>query len=231
MTARYAIYFSPAQDSPWWAFGAHWLGRDEFGDVPLAQPALTPLLSADLSAITSEPRRYGFHATLKAPFHLNDRHSAEGVLERLRALAATLRPVALGPLHAVTLGNFVALVPALVPEGLQALAAACVKGLDDLRAPLSQAGLARRRIEHLDERECMLLQLFGYPYVLDRFRLHFTLSGPVDPSVAQRIIQVVADPVARLNAVAPLVLDRLCLFVEAAPGRPFRRVADVGLPP
>lgn len=35
MTARYAIYFAPTQDSPWWAFGAGWLGRDEFANTPL----------------------------------------------------------------------------------------------------------------------------------------------------------------------------------------------------
>jgi len=35
--------------------------------------------------------------------------------------------------------------------------------------------------------------------------------------------------VAQLNATAPLVLDRLCLFVEPAPGQPFTRIADAVL--
>jgi hypothetical protein len=108
-----------------------------------------------------------------------------------------------------------------------ALAAACVTDLDDLRAPLIEADLARRRIEHLDPRELELLQQYGYPYVLERFRFHLTLSGPVPQATAQRVLMAVAEPLAQLNASTPLVLDRLCLFVEPAPGQAFRRIADV----
>jgi hypothetical protein len=127
------------------------------------------------------------------------------------------------------LDHFVALVP-LSPSGeLASLAASCVVGLDDLRAPLSAADLRRRRAMHLNAREQELLLQYGYPHVLERFRLHFTLSGPVTQEVAQRVMQEVAQPVAQLNASAPLCLDRLCLFVEAAPGQPFKRIADASL--
>ena len=229
MTPRYAIYFAPEQGSPWWEFGARWLGRDECQDADLVQPLLAQIAPAELRDITAQPRRYGFHATLKAPFSLRGHHTVDGLLARMQALAATLKPVALGPMQAVTLGDFVALVPALASDELMALAAACVTGLDDLRAPLSEAELARRRVEQLDAREQELLQRYGYPYVLERFRLHLTLSGPVDPLTSQRVLQAVADPLARLNATAPLVLDRLCLFVEPAPGQPFERIADARL--
>jgi hypothetical protein len=47
---------------------------------------------------------------------------------------------------------------------------------------------------------------------------------------AERILQATATPVAQLNARAPLVLDRLCLFVEPSPGQPFKRLAEVELP-
>ena len=229
MTARHAIYFAPAQGSPWCTFGVRWLGRDECDDAALGQHRLARIGPAELDDITAQPRRYGFHATLKAPFRLVGGHTADDLMARMQSLAARLKPVALGPLHAVTLGDFVALVPAMPPDALAALAAACVIEIDDLRAPLSQADLARRRVEHLDAREQELLQRYGYPYVLERFRLHFTLSGPVAQPTAQRVMQAVADPVAQLNAAAPLVLDRLCLFVEPAPGQPFEPVAAVGL--
>lgn len=229
MTARYAIYFAPAQGSPWWEFGAHWLGRDEWRNAPLAHPLQAQIKASELSDITALPHRYGFHATLKAPFHLSGGHRVEDLMARMQTLAATLQPVALGPMHAVTLGDFVALVPVFPPEELAALAAACVNGLDDLRAPLSEVDLARRRAPHLDAREQELLQRYGYPYVLERFRLHFTLSGPVQLPTAQRVMQAVAEPVAWLNATAPLLLDRLCLFVEPAAGQSFTRVADIGL--
>ena len=229
MSARYAIYFSPAKQSPWWDFGAHWLGRDERDDKTLAQPLLTQISPNDLTRITAEPRRYGFHATLKAPLHLREGLSLDDLVTRMRALASTLRPVKLGPLQVMSLGDFVALMPITPTEELATLAAACVVELDDLRAPLTAEELARRRIEQLSTREQELLRQYGYPYVLERFRLHFTLSGPVPRATALSVMQAVAQPVARLNSSAPLLLDRLCLFVEAAPGEAFKRVADLEL--
>ncbi len=229
MSGRYAIYFSPAKHSPWWNFGAQWLGRDECDDQPLAQPLPAQTGLTDLNSITAEPRRYGFHATLKAPFHLRDGFSVDDLITRVQALASRLRPVNLGALQVVSLGDFVALMPVTATEELATLAAACVVELDDLRAPLTAEELARRRIEQLSTREQELLRQYGYPYVLERFRLHFTLSGPVPRATAQSVMQAVAQPVARLNNSAPLLLDRLCLFVEAAPGEAFKRVADLEL--
>lgn len=229
MSARYAIYFSPAKHSAWWAFGAHWLGRDEHDNTSLTPPPVAGISPGEWQALTAEPRRYGFHATLKAPFHLSAGHQEADLVARLGRLAQTLAPVALGSLQLATLDNFVALVPEAAPAGLQSLAAACVTGLDDLRAPLGEADLARRRSAGLDAREAELLALHGYPHVLERFRFHMTLTGPVDAATARRVSQALAGEPARLNAQAPLVLDRLCLFVEQAPGSPFQRVIDLRL--
>lgn len=229
MSARYAIYLAPAHGSPWWTFGAHWLGRDECNGAALGQPPLAQITPSELRALTAPPRRYGFHATLKAPFRLRHGHSVEDLTECVQALASTLKPLPLGPLQAVLLGDFVALAPASVPDELSTLAATCVISLDALRAPLSKTELACRLASPLDAREQELLQRYGYPHVLDRFRLHFTLSGPVARPTAQRLIQAVADPVRHLNASASLVLDRLCLFVEPAPGQPFKRLLDAVL--
>jgi putative phosphonate metabolism protein len=229
MTARYAVYFSPARHSPWWTFGAHWLGRDEFADATLQQPIPGQVELADLSSITAEPRRYGFHATLKAPFHLTGGHTFDDLAVRMQALAKTLKPVDLGPFRAILLGNFVALVPVSRPAPLAALAEACVLGLDDLRAPLSEADLARRLAAPLNAREQELLRQYGYPYVLECFRLHFSMSGPLTPDLARCAVQELAQPVESLNANSPLLLDRLCLFVEAAPGQPFKRLIDFPL--
>lgn len=229
MTARYAIYFSPRQYSPWWEFGARWLGREEFDGEHLARVESMQIASDELSAITSEPRRYGFHATLKAPFCLSNRHTVDDLLIRIQALAVNLRPLALGPLQVLSLGKFVALVPTKPSAELMALAETCVVSLDGLRAALSPEDLARRGIGHLDARGLELLHCYGYPYVLERFRFHMTLTGPVDQPTRQKVIQAVAEQVTRLNAVAPLVLDRLCLFRESVPGKSFRRIADVAL--
>ncbi len=231
MTARHAIYFAPTRSSPWWEFGARWLGRDECNNMTLVQPLPSQLTAAELHAMTAEPRRYGFHATLKAPFRLRQGQSVDDLVARMQALALTLKALPLGPLQAVKLGDFAALVPLVPTDQLVALAATCVTSLDALRAPLSAADLARRNTQRLDARGQELLQLYGYPYVLERFRLHFTLTGPVQVTAAQHVMQAVSAPVALLNLSAPLLLDRLCLFVEAAPNQPFMRITDVLIPP
>jgi putative phosphonate metabolism protein len=229
VTCRYAVYFAPPRESRWWDFGARWLGRDDIRNEPLAQPGLNGLDAMAVQRITAEPRRYGFHATLKAPFRLNASEPGDGLLARLRLLAGHLRAVPLGLLVPVYMDGFVALVPNSPNPALQALAADCVTGLDDLRAPLTPAERDRRRIEPADRRAADLFERFGYPHVLERFRFHMTLTGPVDMATAGRVVAQVAHPIAQINAHEPAVLDRLCLFLEPEPGAAFRRVAEVEL--
>ena len=226
MSPRYAVYFAPAKASGWWTFGAHWLGRDECDDRPLPQPKLAEMDTAAQQALTAEPRRYGFHATLKAPFALAPGHDETSLLQRVQALALSLSPVAVGSLEAVNLGSFVALVPAAGNAHLQALAASCVTELDGLRAPLLPAELARRQSAKLDTRGAELLATYGYPHVMERFQFHLTLTGSTDGKAAAKVIRAVASDVDHLNHKAPLKLDRLCVFVESAPGAAFRRIGD-----
>ena len=226
---RYAVYFSPPHSSPWWALGSAWLGRDEVSGAALAPPAYAKTCPEDFSVITAEPRRYGFHATLKAPFRLATGVDEATLLARLKALAQTLRPVTLSPLGFASWDGFVALVPQfpapLIPAELLALAAACVTELDDLRAPLKAAEVARRAVG-LEARALQLLTQFGYPHVLERFRLHFTLTGRIAAPTRQWVEARLAPELAGLNTHTPLRLDRLCLFAEYQPGAPLLRIAD-----
>lgn len=229
MSLRYAVYFSPAHASPWWNFGADWLGRDECNNHMRAQPTLVDISPSELHGMTEEPRRYGFHATLKAPFRLKEAFDQDDLTGALHDLSKQLQPVELGHLHVAQMGQFVALLPLTASAEITALAAHCVVALDDFRAPLTDAEIARRHTETLDARGQALLAQYGYPHVLERFTFHFTLSGRVAPLVAQQIVNTLAEPVHQLNLASPLLIDRLCLFVEEAPGKPFRRLADMVL--
>jgi putative phosphonate metabolism protein len=226
MSARYAVYFSPASHSPWWTLGSRWLGRDESTGESLAQPLFTDACPEDFQRITAEPRRYGFHATLKAPFRLAQGLDEAALLARMQVLAKTLKPLTLSPLGLASWDGFVALVPQRPSTELLALAAACVTELDDLRAPLTADELARRT-PGLDARGLALLAQFGYPHVLERMRLHFTLTGRVALDTRQWVESVLRSELEVLNAQSPLVLDRLCLFAEYQPGAAFLRIADV----
>jgi putative phosphonate metabolism protein len=229
MSARYAIYFAPGRESPWWAFGAAWLGRDEERDLPPARPRVDGVDPRGMDAITAQPRRYGFHATLKAPFRLGPGVTADALGCRLRAVAQGCRAVPLGCLAPVYMDGFVALVPTQPAPELHGLAACCVTELDALRAPVGPAERQRRHIEPGDARGNELFERYGYPHVPERFRFHMTLTGPVDATLAGQLVAQLARPVAQLNALEPPVLDRLCLFVEPHEGAAFQRVADVRL--
>lgn len=228
MTSRYAIYFAPARLSPWWDFGARWLGRDDAtGEaLPPGEPgsAFGPLA---LAALTAQPRRYGFHATLKAPMRIACRE--DEFVRRVDALARAIRPVPVGPLQPALLDDFVALVPRSAPPALGELAARCVVELDDLRAPLTAAERDRRRPTALDRRQRELLERYGYPHVLERFRFHMTLTGPVDGATAALVIARTAPEAERLHRESPLALDRLCVFREPSPGAALLRVHDARL--
>jgi putative phosphonate metabolism protein len=226
---RYAIYFAPPPHSPWWEFGTRWLGRDEVSKAARAQPCVAGIDTPRLHVLTAAPRRYGFHATLKAPFRLRPVIDETALLARVRALAARLRPVMLTPLIARRIDGFVALMPDTVPPRLAEIEAACVTELDDLRAPLTETELAARRAAGLDARAEELLARYGYPHVLDRFRLHFTLTDRIGEAEAALVCDAVRDLVQHLNNTAALMLDRLCVFVEPQLGRDLLRVTDAAL--
>ncbi len=226
MSPRFAVYFAPARFSPWWLWGAHWLGRDEHDDEALAQPQLPGCSPTLLQQATAAARRYGFHATLKAPFRLRAGVTPDHVWARLRHLAQDAAALPLGPMEAVVWQDFVAVVPASASPALATLAQRCVRELDELRAPLSEAERQRRGWDRLDERARELVERFGYDRVLERFQLHFSLSGAADAATCEQLRQAALPAVDQLNATSPLCLDRLCLFVESAPGAPLRRWGD-----
>ena len=217
---RHAIYFAPAP-GPLARFGAEWLGWEPEAGAEVGPPAgLPPGLAARRAEVTGEPRRYGFHATLKAPFRL-----AEGTtIAALDAAAAALAAGQAGfdlPLRVAAVGRFVALVPAGDGGAVEDVAGLCVVGLDRFRAPLTEAELARRRAGGLDDAGEARLARWGYPWVLDRFRFHMTLTGALGDDRGA-MVAALAGVLAPLLA-TPVAIDAICRFSEGADGR-FRLV-------
>jgi hypothetical protein len=231
-TVRQAVYFTPAVGSRWWRFGADWLGRDDRSETPEDDRGAGPgagVSPQERASWTATPRRYGFHATLKAPMRLRPGVTEDEWRARVRQVAQRLTPVALTPLELCEIDGFVALVPgrADIASQVADIESACVRELDDLRDPLTPTELDARRAAGLDAHADALLRRWGYPMVLDRFRLHFTLTGRLEAPTCRRIIDVLGPTVSQLNAAEPMVLDRLCVFVEAGPGRPLVRREDL----
>lgn len=172
---RYAVYYLPDDDA-FATFGAAWLGWDV--DTGASAPHLEAEI--DLAEITKTPRKYGFHGTLKPPFRLAEGTDAGGLIAAVASLAASTPAVQVDGLEIAKIGSFLALVPTGGTEGLAALAGRIVTELDEFRAPAGEAELARRRAAGLSDRQDELLQTWGYPYVLDQFRFHLTLTGKLE---------------------------------------------------
>lgn len=173
---RYALYFTPPADDPLTGAAARWLGRDAFTGKALAPDGQRP---DGWESLVAEPARYGFHATLKAPFHLAGGQTETDLLSALDVFAAETPAFTMPRLKIGLLGSFFALVPDGDADALDRFAADVVRAFEPFRAPLSAADIARRKPETLPEPERTYLHDWGYPYVFDAFRFHMTLTGPV----------------------------------------------------
>jgi putative phosphonate metabolism protein len=228
MTSRFAVYFVPSPDSPLGQFGRAWLGRcaDSGERVPPLEASGLDIEEA--RALTETPRLYGWHATLKPPFVLRDGESEAALFDALDALAARCAAVQAPPLVLQALGQFLALVPERPCAALDALAAECVVALDEFRQPPDAVELDRRRAAGLSPRQETLLVRWGYPYVIDEFRFHMTLTDPLDDVTKARVARLL-DPLVSPFAQAPLCIDQLVLCRQDRIGAPFRVMKRYGL--
>ncbi len=79
-----------------------------------------------------------------------------------------------------SISGFIAVIPAEPSPALQQLAADCVTAFDSFREPLTAEDRARRNPSRLTAKQCEYLDRWGYPYVMDEFRFHMTLTGRLD---------------------------------------------------
>ena len=218
MTERYAIYFAPARGSALWRFGTGWLGRDPEAGVQVpARYGLPEKLHRD---VTAAPARYGFHATLKPPFRLADGVGADDLRAALTAFARGRSTFVVPRLSLVVLDGFLALVPADPCALLADLARECVTEFDSFRAQLTDEETARRWPEHLTPAQRENLARWGYPYVLDEFRFHMTLTGRLEADTLERVRSVLEAATAGI-ANAPMPAGGIALYCEPAPGAAF----------
>lgn len=217
MTAyrRYAVYYAPPAGGALADLGARWLGWD--ADAGVEAPHLDlPGLPRPVAELTATPRKYGFHGTLKPPFRLaGDFAALDRAVDRL---AAEVTPFEAPPLALRRLGPFLALTPVERAEPLVDLGGRCVRELDHWRAPLDEAELAKRRAAGLSERQNELLARWGYPYVMDEFRFHLTLTNPLAPEEAAATERALAPLFAPMIG-KPTPVREVCLCGEGEDGR------------
>jgi len=208
MPDRFAIYFAPERGSL------------------LDQRAEAWLTRADIAPLAVSARRYGFHATIKAPMQLS--RTRDALEAALAQFSARHRPVALKTLAPRLIDGFLALTTEPQPAALTNFAEAVVMGFEPFRMPLDAAERARRLKAPLTTRQIELVDRYGYPYVLEEFRFHMTLTDRL-PHNLQGPIMTDARAWFAPALNQPVALDRLVLFHEPTPGADFVRLGDYPL--
>ena len=205
MTERFAIYYAPAKDSALWRKAEAWLVQPELHDLAVSA------------------RRYGFHATIKAPMALAEGVDRNGLDALLTRFAEGEPPVELSNFGPRLIDGFLAFTTEPQPAALTDLATKVVNFFEPARAPLSADDLRRRLKAQLSPRQIELVEQYGYPYVLEQFQFHMTLTDrlPADrrDEWQRRAVEWFDEVLA-----TPVMLDRLVVFHEAAAGEPFTRL-------
>lgn len=221
MSERYAIYFAPLASSYLARFGDRWLGRDAETGEAVPQPELDGLDAERLRTLTEAPRHYGFHGTLKPPFHLANGCDVDDLRRAMTGFAARQAAFEIAALHLREIGDFLALVPADLAPSLSRLADACVAEFDAYRAAPDAAELAKRHAAGLTPRQAELLARWGYPYVLDEFRFHLTLTGPIEDQEERTRVAGLLQPLVAPLLRQPVPMSELSLFHQPDRATPF----------
>jgi putative phosphonate metabolism protein len=208
---RYAIYYVPEPGSDFDRFGTELLGYDATTGEDLAFPDGILHMAPDWHELTHDPRKYGFHATLKAPHSLAPGKTEAELLAACETFANTPRPIPVISPVVGSISGFIAVVPAGPSPELARLAADCVREFDSFRAPLTSEERARRNPSMLTPRQREYLDRWGYPYVMEEFRFHMTLTGRLNAERHETVLAVLQRRFAPLK-IATLAIDGIALF-------------------
>ncbi len=228
---RYAIYFVPAIETEFFRFGSAVLGYDCYTGQKVDRPAALDAEPDLWDRLTAEPRRYGFHATLKAPFQLSPScteaqlvsalHSFAGLGHAIPALTPTVR----------MLSGFAAIVPATASPALDELASKCTTIFDAFRAPMSAQERARRVASGLNQSQIENLDRWGYPYLFTDFRFHMTLTSKVDLDRRNDVLATLQGALSRACKDRQLAIERISLVLQNDESSSFRVIEQATLRP
>ncbi len=219
MAPRYAIYFAPEHNSPLEDFGRRWLGRNGVpADSPPPEvPGITP---QRFFALTEGARRYGFHGTLKPPFELNPRMPVDALFEAVRIFAKSAAPIELPPLELAIIGKFIALTPIRSSVQLESLAALCVRTFEGFRMPLSKEQMAHYLRNKLTVHQTQMLEHWGYPYVMEEFRFHISVTDRIDNDAERAAMMTTVQKMTIGVVNKPLIVSDVAVFYQSDREKP-----------
>jgi putative phosphonate metabolism protein len=226
---RYAIYFVPSAETEFFRFGSAVLGYDCYTGGSIKRPAIFDAEPELWDGLAAEPRRYGFHATLKAPFNLSPSCREAQIVSALHSFAGLGHTISALTPAVRMLGGFAAIVPAAASPALDELAAKCTTIFDAFRAPMTAQERARRVASGLNQGQVANLDRWGYPYVFSDFRFHMTLTGRIDAERSDDVLAMLQKAFSRACKDRALAIERISLVRQNDENSPFRVIEQATL--
>lgn len=220
---RLAIYFLPDPQSELGRIAADWLGRTIYSGQRVASKRRGILTDKRYQEITRSPYHYGFHATIKPPFQLAVGVDTDLLISRLKEFAANQTPFVIPNLQLGIIDDFFCLRPVGPCSMLSEMAMDVVRIFDHFRKPASAGEITRRRAAGLTPRQDELLMQYGYPYVMEEYRFHLTLTGSVQDENEKRVIQQELATLFVPEVLENIPFNSLSLSIERD-GAPFENL-------
>ena len=226
---RYAIYFVPPAETEFFRFGSAILGYDCYTGSNVGRPAI---LDAELDfweRLTAEPRRYGFHATLKAPFKLSPSCQEAQLVSALHSFAGLGHSIPAWTPAIRMLSGFAAIVPATASPAIDELAGKCTTIFDAFRAPMMAPERARRVAAGLNHSQIANLDRWGYSYLFADFRFHMTLTGQVDVEFRDHMLATLQKVLSLKCKDRAFAIERISLVRQNDANSSFRVIEQATL--
>ncbi|MCA1490778.1 DUF1045 domain-containing protein [Sinorhizobium alkalisoli] len=218
---RYAICFTPPMSDPLSAVAASWLGRSVYSGEAVEFPSVGALSVSEIAFHTAVPRRFGFHAMIMAPFRLAPETDEGQLLKALMHFTTAETPLTVERMELARISQCWGLVPHVPFHAMHLLAARVIEAFDRFRAPLSEEEIERTDPDRLTAPQFSNLHRWGDPFVMDEYRFHLKLTGPLS-AAAERRLETPLRELFEPRLAEPLVVDSLALFVEQDARAPMR---------
>ncbi len=223
-SARYAICYAPEQGSTLEAFDRSWFGRLNSKPTASLVPGLT---FKRLEFLTTGPRNYGLHGTLKPSFELNPHTTEAALLAVAKIFAGRLGPITLPALELGEIGVIVSFVLTSSSAALEDLQSACVRAFDGYRQPLTNSQEESYKRNRLTVHQDKMLDHWGYPYVMEEFDFHISLTDPVPDEKERAAIMKALPKLAGAVLGKPLVMSEIAVFRQESEKEPMAIIARI----
>ncbi len=206
---------APSPEAELWSKGCQWLGNDIIRNQEVDQPSVQGIEEARLWELTRRPRKYGFQAVVKPFFRLAAGKKEEELRAFVKEFVTRYAPLVIPQLRIALRHDRFQLEPTTLPAELPAFSASATRLFDRFSAPLSPSEYAQKKAAILTPEERKNLEVWGNPYVFHQYRFQIPLTNRIANTAEKEVILSALSRHFTSVSTAPVVIDALCLTVEA----------------